>query len=69
VKISKWHPGKLIILWSWGGLAVALSLTHFLSGSVTESPFSHLASLVIALVTLGALSALTWHWLSGREKP
>jgi hypothetical protein len=29
MKISKWHPGKLIILWSWGGLVAGLALTHF----------------------------------------
>jgi hypothetical protein len=69
MKIPNWHPGKLIILWSWGGLVAALGMTHFLSGSVSASPGLHLASFFIALVILLALSAVTWHWLSGREKP
>jgi hypothetical protein len=69
MKISKWHVGKLVILWSWGGLVAALALTYFLSGSVFSSPAVHLLSFGIALVVLLALSALTWHWLTGREDP
>ena len=68
MKISKWHVGKLIILWSWGGTIAGLALTHFLTGSVSSSPLPHLVSLAIALVILVALSALTWNWLSGREQ-
>lgn len=67
MKISKWHAGKLIILWSWGGLVAALALTYFLRGSVLASPALHLVSFGIAFFVLVALSMLTWHWLTGRE--
>jgi hypothetical protein len=65
--ISRWHPGKLIILWSWGGLIAALALTSFLTSPVSESPGFHLIALLVALLILIALSAITWKWLSGRE--
>jgi hypothetical protein len=67
MSISKWHPGKLIILWSWGGLLAALALTQFLGSKVESSPIAHLLDLLIALLILLALSAVTWKWLSGRE--
>jgi hypothetical protein len=69
MSIEKWHPGKLIILWSWGALFAALALTHFLISPVLESPVFHLIALLIALLILIALSAVTWKWLSGRETP
>lgn len=65
--VAKWHSGKLVILWSWGGLFAGLALTHFLSAPVTASPLTHLLSLAFALMVLLALSILTWQWLSGRE--
>ena len=67
MSISKWHPGKLILLWSWGGLLAALALTLFLGSKVESSPIAHLAELLIALLILLALSVVTWKWLSGRE--
>jgi len=65
--IRKWHPGKLIILWTWGGVAVALALTNFLTRPVASSPLVHLLEFAFVLLTLLALSAITWHWLGGRE--
>jgi len=65
--IRKWHPGKLIILWAWGGMAAALALTGFLSSPVKEAPLQHLAELAFVLLSLLALSGVTWHWLGGRE--
>ncbi|PYX82340.1 MAG: hypothetical protein DMG70_15400 [Acidobacteria bacterium] len=65
--IRKWHPGKLIILWAWGGVAVALALTSFLSSPVRDAPAQHLVELVFVLLALFALSGITWHWLGGRE--
>jgi len=68
MRLAKWHPGKLILLWSWGGLIAALSLTHFLSTPVKNSPGQHLLSFSIAVLLLLALSILTWCWLSRREE-
>ena len=65
--IRKWHPGKLIILWTWGGVFVALLLTDFLTRPVGSGPLAHLFEFVIVLIVLLALSAVTWRWLGGRE--
>ena len=65
--ITKWHPGKLIILWSWGGIFAALALTSFLSSPVDASPVFHLVALLVALLILVALSVITWKWLTSRE--
>ena len=65
--LAKWHPGKLIILWSWGALLAALALTSFLATPVAASPAGHLVAFLIALLILLALSIVTWKWLSGRE--
>ncbi len=66
--ISRWHPGKLILLWSWGGLLAALALTSFLSTPVSTSPVIHLVTFLTALLILISLSVITWKWLSGRER-
>src|SRR5882757_3694182 len=68
LSISKWHPGKLIILWSWGALLAALALTTFLATPVDRSPLVHLGAFLVAILILILLSSLTWKWLSGREK-
>jgi predicted membrane protein len=65
--IRQWHAGKLIILWAWGGIAVALALTGFLSSPVKDAPVAHLVELLFVLLALLALSGVTWHWLGGRE--
>lgn len=65
--IRKWHPGKLIILWAWGGVAIALALTRFLSQPATEAPVEHLVELILVLLALLALTVVTWRWLGGRE--
>ena len=67
VSIRKWHPGKLVILWVWGGVAVALALTRFLSSPVRDAPGEHLVELIFALVALLVLSGITWYWLGGKE--
>ena len=66
--IRNWHPGKLIILWSWGAVlaglllfaVVEISSDRFVLGSVL---------FVAALGVLASLSAVTWRWLSGKENP
>ena len=67
VAIQKWHPGKLIIVWAWGGIIAALVLTLFLSSPVKDAPVEHLVELVFVALALLALSGVTWHWLSGKE--
>ncbi len=67
MSISKWHPGKLIILWAWGGLFAALALTQFLGSKVETSPIAHLLEVLFTLLILLALSVVTWKWLGGRE--
>ena len=67
MRISKWHFGKLIILWSWGALLAALALTSYFVSPVAASPRLHLGEMLIAIFILAALSAITWRWLSGRE--
>ena len=63
----KWHLGKLIILWAWGGLAAALALTDFLARPVQSAPVTHLLELLFVILALFILSAITWHWLGGKE--
>jgi len=65
--IRKWHPGKLVILWVWGGIALAFALTDFLTRSLRESPLMHLFEITFVLLGLLVLTAITWHWLGGKE--
>jgi hypothetical protein len=67
MRIKRWHAGKLIILWSWGGLIAAFALIEFQSGPVSASPLLHLVCFCIAAGVLIALSVITWLWLSGKE--
>jgi hypothetical protein len=67
MSVRKWHVGKLIILWVWGGLCAALALTDFLGRPVQAAPVAHLLEILFTLLVLLALSAITWHWLGGKE--
>jgi hypothetical protein len=67
MSIRKWHVGKLILLWTWGGVVAALALTDFLGRPVQAAPMTHLCELILVVVVLIALSALTWHWLGGKD--
>jgi hypothetical protein len=66
-RITRWHPGKLIILWSWGVLIAGLAITRFLTTPVEESPLVHLVELTTALIILVGLSIVTWKWLGDRK--
>jgi len=68
IEVTRWHAGKLIIIWGMGGVASGIALMRFLSGSVVDSPIEHLIALLIALLILLGLTAITWHWLTGRER-
>ena len=67
VNVRRWHWGKIVILWAWGGVAAALSLVVFLSSPANQSPaisaFTSLGSLAILLV----LSSVTWVWLGAKD--
>jgi hypothetical protein len=65
--IKKWHYGKLILLWAWGGLLTGLSLTHFVNTPVPDSPSLHLSELIFTLAVLIVLSFVTWRWLGSKE--
>ena len=67
MSIRKWHKGKLVILWAWGVASAALALTDFMMRPVQSAPVAHLIEILIVLLTLLALSAVTWHWLGDRE--
>ncbi len=67
MSISKWHPGKLIILWAWGGVAAGLALADFMSQPVRSAPLLHLLEFLAALLILIALSVITWLWLGNKE--
>ena len=67
MSIRKWQAGKLVLLWAWGGLLAALSLTSFLSEPVRTSPWLHLIELATCMIILISLSVLTWHWLGRKE--
>jgi hypothetical protein len=66
VAISKWHFGKLIILWAWCAALAGLFLTDFLRSPVEPSPYRHLFEFLILLLILLTLSAVTWRWLGSK---
>lgn len=68
MSVQRWHWGKLVIVWAWGGVAAALLLTIFLSAPVEQNPFGALVSLTGAIAILAALTAVTWRWLGGKER-
>jgi hypothetical protein len=65
LRITKWHFGKLVLLWAWG-LALIVMLLIALE-SIRENYV--LGSLVIlGIVTAPViLSVITWIWLGGKE--
>jgi len=66
--IRRWHWGKIVILWSWGGVLAGLLLTAFLSTRPREHPALALGTLLASLTLVVLLSALTWVWLGGKEQ-
>ena len=67
MRIQRWHWGKIVILWAWGGLAVALLLTTFLSQRADANPAVSSLCFFGSILILGALTAVTWLWLGGKE--
>ena len=69
MQVRRWHWGKIVILWAWGGLFVALLLTKFLSQRAELNPAGSLFSLLGSFLLLAALTVVTWLWLGGKEEP
>jgi hypothetical protein len=69
MKIQQWHWGKIVILWAWGGLFVALMLTRFLSQRADADPTASSLSFLGSLVVLASLTVVTWMWLGGKDRP
>jgi hypothetical protein len=66
-RLVRWHWGKIVILWAWGGVIVALLLTVFLSSPAGERPALSSFAFMGSLAILIALSSVTWVWLGGKE--
>ena len=69
MNIKRWHWGKIVILWAWGGVLVVLLLTKFLSRKVEVDPTGAALSFFCSVLILGALTLLTWLWLGGKDRP
>jgi hypothetical protein len=67
VSIRRWHWGKIVILWAWGGVVVALLMTKFLSQKAEVDPTVSSLSFLGSILILGALTIVTWLWLGGKE--
>ena len=67
MSIRRWHFGKLVILWAWGGIGAALALIDFQTHTVESGPLRHLCELLLVLTVLLLLSAITWRWLGDRR--
>jgi hypothetical protein len=68
VSVRRWHWGKLVILWAWGGTIVALLLTNFLSSPADRTPVSSIVSFAGSIALLVGLTVVTWKWLGGKER-
>jgi len=68
VRIRRWHWGKIVILWAWGGLVAALLMSTFLSRKVEEDPMVSSLSSLGSVLILGVLTLVTWIWLGGKER-
>jgi hypothetical protein len=67
-RIQRWHWGKLVILWAWGGLAAGVLMASFLSERVESNPLGSALSFVAGIAIAVALTIVTWLWLGGKEK-
>ena len=66
-RIQRWHWGKVVILWSWGGAVVVLLLTSFLSQDASIDPTVSSLSFLGSLLIVAILTIATWVWLGGKE--
>jgi hypothetical protein len=68
VTVRRWHWGKIVILWSWGGLIVALLLTKFLRQDAAIDPAGSTVSFLGSLAILAGLTVVTWIWLGAKDQ-
>jgi len=68
MSIKRWHWGKIVILWAWGGVVVALLLTRFLSQKAEVDPVVSSMSFLGIVLILIALTIVTWLWLGGKDQ-
>lgn len=64
--IRNWHAGKIILLWIWGLVLMALSL-YILK---YEKNLVLVLGYILITIIIGlpiTLSVITWKWLSGKE--
>jgi hypothetical protein len=66
-RVRRWHWGKIVIVWAWGGLFTALLLGAFVSGPAAANPGFATFALFTSLALLIALTSMTWIWLGGKE--
>ena len=69
MRIQRWHWGKIVILWAWGSLVVAMLLTSFLSQQAEADPVVSTVSFVGSVLILVALTIVTWVWLGRKDEP
>lgn len=67
LRIRRWHWGKIVILWAWGGLVAALLMSTFLSQSAEVDPIVSSLSSLGSVLILVVLTIVTWIWLGGKE--
>ena len=66
-RVAGWHWGKLVILWAWGAIAVAVLWRVFLSLTPGVQPVLTTGVLGVAVALLLGLSVVTWVWLGGKD--
>jgi hypothetical protein len=66
-RIPGWHWGKLVILWAWGGLVVAVLMRTFIEQKPTDDPLTSSINYLGSLAILVALTVITWVWLGGKD--
>lgn len=66
-RLQRWHWGKIVIVWAWGGMLVAILLREFLATIAAAEPGWAAFTLFAGVAGLAALTAMTWIWLSGKE--
>jgi hypothetical protein len=69
MRITRWHAGKIVLLWAWGAAVIIVDLyvQKEYTAALTEHVLIGFALLSLLLIIPIALSVLTWRWLSGKE--
>jgi len=67
MSISKWHHGKLTMLWAWATFIAAVALTDVKTAKADQLTLFRLCELLFVVGLLIVLSIVTWIWLGGKE--